>query len=85
MYKIKNKELPANLLKHFSQVGDNKGYKLRNVDEFSIKYVRTKQRSQCLSFYGVKLYNSLPSSLTSLKHWRLFKKKYTVFLIKTYT
>ena len=85
MYKVKNNQLPISLVKHFSIAGDKSCHVLRNKNEFCIKYVRTTQRSQCLSYYGVKLFNSLPNALTSQKNVYLFKKKYTALLLNTYT
>ena len=72
MYKVKNSQLPISLAKHFSKAGDKSCCVLRNKDELCIEYVRTTQRSQCLSYYGVKLFNSLPNALTGQKNVYLF-------------
>ena len=85
MYRIRKNDIPINLAKHFAQSWENKSYSLRNKEKFKINYIRTTQRSHSLSSYGVKLYNSLPESLTSLKHKHIFKRKYTVSLINMYT
>ncbi len=85
MYKIHSKELPPNLLDKFNLVGDTGRYVLRNHDKFKVKHKRTTKMAHCLSSYGVKLYNSLPTSLTSLKNVLLFKRKYTSYLINQYT
>ena len=75
MNKVTNSQLPISLAKHFSRAGDKSCQVHRNKDEFCIKYVRTTQRSLCLSYYGVKLFNSLPKALTSQETVYFFKKK----------
>ena len=47
------------------------------------KFVRTRQKQFCISFSGVKLWNSLDDSTKNSKTINSFKKKYKCKLLAT--
>ena len=84
MYKAFHLELPESLQRMFNLHKDTGCYKLRNFDKFKVCFAHTKHKANCLSIYGVSLFNSLPSSLTSTRSVMLFKKRYVRMLIINY-
>ena len=85
MFKVHNNQLPLNLQNKFSLVKDTEKYSLRCQNKFKMNYVRTTRMSHCISTYGVKLYNSLPESITSKKNILSFKSNYVKFLLQYYS
>ena len=84
MYKAYNMQLPVNLQNKFSLVKNTERYTLRCHDEFKVNHTRTTQMSQCISSYGVRLYNSLPDTLRNKKQIVSFKSKYVKLLLNQY-
>ena len=84
MYKALHLELPTNLQKMFILHKDTDCYKLRSFDKFKVCFARTNHKANCLSIYGVSLFNSLPNSLTSARSIMSFKKRYMKILIDSY-
>ena len=69
------KVLPMNIQQKFMSNVDNK-YCLRSKDKFKVKFARTTLKSNCISIYGVKLYNSLSKSIIEAKNVFCFKNMY---------
>ena len=65
MFRISNNNVPVNIRKYFSL--ENTEYGLRQSEKFQVKFVRTTRKSQCLSVYGVKLFNMLDQSSKQTK------------------
>ena len=82
MFRVSKKDVPLNIQKYFSLNHGN--YGLRHSDKFQVKFVRTTRKSQCLSAYGVKLYNDLDQSLKQTKALGRFKKLLKRRLISKY-
>ena len=83
MYKARNKLLPINIQDLF----DNKeklAYNLRGGNKFLTKHARIKTKSMCVSVIGVKIWNSLESSIVSAKSLCHFKKLYKKFIFSEY-
>jgi hypothetical protein len=83
MYKAYHLQLPVNLQALFNFSKDLNSYTLRNNDTFHVNYARTSIKCKCISIYGVKLFNSLPKSLTSAKTVIIFKIRYKKHLSET--
>ena len=64
--RIKNTDL-AYIQQKFMINVDNK-YCLRSKGKFKVKFARTTLKSNCISIYGVKLYNSLSKSIIEAKN-----------------
>ena len=76
MYKAYNNSLPNNIQKLF--VLYDSMYLTRQKFVFKQKYACTNLKTMCISNNGVKLWNSVDSSLIHCKSVHLFKKNYTV-------
>ena len=65
MFRVRNNNVPVNIEKYFCLKATR--YGLRQSENFQVKFVRTTRKSQCLSVYGVKLFNKLDQSLKQTK------------------
>ena len=59
--------LPPNVQRYFSNNLDS-AYSLRSNSLFKVSRARTAVKSYCLSVYGVKVFNSLPTNIVSAKN-----------------
>ena len=84
MFTAYRMELPSNLQCKFSLCHDQSKYNLRSRNKFKVSYVRTRKKQQCLSVLGVKLFNSLPISITSSPNIHLFKKHLKNHILEQY-
>ena len=75
MFKAYHMLLPQTLQNYFS-LNRNDRYNTRQTCNFQQKFVRTRQKQLCISYSGVKLWNSLDDTLKNCKTIDLFKKKY---------
>ena len=82
MYKEYNNSLPNNIHKTF--VLYDPTYMTRQKCVFKLKYARTNLSTMCISINGVKLCNSLDSSVIHCKSVHLFKKNYTFEVLHSY-
>ena len=76
MFKVFNKQLPANLLSLFFEHNANKHYNLRTKPDFQIKTVRTKQKQMCISSQGINVWNSIDNHIKSSNVLESFKFEY---------
>ena len=82
LYKAKNKLLPLNIQKLFTErVGV---HSLRGKCNFRVTMVRTKRKSFCISVCGVKLWNSLNVELKECPNIQQFKKRYKECIFTRY-
>ena len=75
------------ILKNIQDLFDNKeklAYNLRGGNKFLTKHARIKTKSMCVSVIGVKIWNSLESSIVSAKSLCHFKKLYKKFIFSEY-
>ena len=56
----------------------------RQKHKFAVKYARTSIKSKCLSVYGVKLWNKVPSSISLDSSFLSFKRNYKSYLLCEY-
>ena len=84
MYKVFNKSLPRNLLERFDIKHENTFYNLRSEHYFKLRFARTTQKQMCLSFCGIKLWNSISKEISKCQTLQLFKSKYKNDLISRY-
>ena len=84
MYKVFNKSLPRNLLERFDIKHENTFYNLRSEHYFKLRFARTTQKQMCLSFCGIKLWNSISEEISKCQTLQLFKSKYKNDLISRY-
>ena len=73
MFKANMKILPVNVQQKFISNTDHR-YCLRNTNRFKVQHARTTLKSNCISIYGVKLFNCLPKSIVEAKNVFCFKK-----------
>ena len=59
-------------------------YSTRHKCKFIQNHARTSLKSMCISVKGVKLWNSLDSSLISCRNIHKFKKQYTDKILNSY-
>ena len=59
-------------------------YSTRQKHKFAVKYARTSIKSKCLSVYGVKLWNKVPSSISLDSSFLSFKRNYENYLLCEY-
>ena len=71
MFKVKQKQLSPNIMKHFIRVEDS--YRTRHTRDFMQVYTRTTHKSKNISVYGVKLWNQLEQSLIDVPSLKAFK------------
>ena len=71
MHKAFYMQLPHNLQVLFNFSRHLNCYKLRSYDKFQVNHTRTNIKYKCISRYGVSLFNSLPSILSSMKKCNL--------------
>ena len=84
MYKVFNKSLPRNLLERFDIKHENTFYNLRSKHYFKLRFARTTQKQMCLSYCGIKLWNSISEEISKCQTLQLFKSKYKNDLISRY-
>ena len=82
VYEAFNNSLPNNI--HKLLVLYDPIYMTRQNCVFKQKCARTYLKAMCISINGVKLWNSLDSSLIHCKSVHLFKKNYTVQVLHSY-
>ena len=83
MYKARNKLLPINIQELFDSK-EKLVYNLRGCNKFLIKHARIKTKSMCVSVIGLKIWNSLESSIVSAKSLCHFKKLYKKIIFSEY-
>ena len=84
MYNANLKLLPANVQQKFTSNIDN-SYTLRSKHKFKVLRARTALKSNCLSIYGVRLFNNLPESIISAKNLFIFKRMYKQIKLDSYS
>lgn len=77
LFKATRLGLPNNLQKRFIIFKESK----RKDRVFKVVYSRTTLKSQCISIYGPKLFNSLPSSIKLCVSYGQFKRCLKVYLL----
>ena len=82
MYKARKNMLPQNIQILFR---DREGrYQLRGENNFRVNKIHTTRKSFCISFCGVKLWNSLGEDLKQCASLQQFKKKYKEHVFEGY-
>ena len=71
MYRANKNDLPQSVQKHF--VYANNMYSLRQMGNLKKNLIRTTRKSQCISIYGVRLYNEFNAELKNAKNINRFK------------
>ena len=84
MYKAKYESLPSNIQQLFTNKQESLYYSTRQKHKFAVKYARTSIKSKCLSVYGVKLWNKVPSSISLDSSFLSFKRNYKSYLLCEY-
>ena len=82
MFKAYHNELPDSLQEMFNlhvQI-----YDTRQKYTFSVHRAHTNVKSMCISIYGVNLWNSLHTTITSSRSLRVFKTMYKLHIISMY-
>ena len=82
MFKAYHIKLPNNLQNLF--IKRTPLHSTRSTHQFIREDVRINTRAMTLSIYGVKLWNSLPTSITSLTSCHVFKRLYVNKLLMKY-
>ena len=83
MYKAKYESLP-NIQQLFTNKQDSLYYSTRQKHKFAVKYARTSIKLKCLSVYGVKLWNKVPSSIRLDCSFLSLKRNYKNYLLCEY-
>ena len=79
MYKAYNDMLPYNLQIYFEKSNCR-----RQIQCFKQKFVRTTKKQHCISYCGVKFWNSLDDNLQMRNTVYLFKKSLKKVLLSSY-
>ncbi len=83
MYKAHMRVLPVNIQTKLISNRSN-DYCLRNRNKFKVRHARTNLKANCLSIYGVKVFNNLSKGLTEAKNVFCFKRLYKKEVFETY-
>ena len=83
-YTAKYESLPSNIQQLFINKQEISCYSTRQKHKFAVKYARTSIKSKCLSVYGVKLWNKVPSSISLDSSFLSFKRNYKSYLLCEY-
>ncbi|KAK0140685.1 hypothetical protein N1851_022323 [Merluccius polli] len=78
MYKAKNKQLPGNIQRLFTE--REGGYNLRGELNMKQHYARTNIKSMCISICGVVLWNGLEEKIKQSINVIEFKKMYKKYI-----
>ena len=84
MYKAYNGQLPANVQCKFEFNRNITNYNLRNKCNFKTNYSRTCKKSRCLSVYGIKVFNELPTDIKDAVNIMHFKGQLKNMVFKKY-
>ena len=79
MFKASKCSLPCNVQKLFAKV--ETGYTLRSKGNFTKMHIRTAKKAQCISVYGVNLFNKLNDSIKNAKNLSIFKRLFKNILL----
>ncbi len=82
MFKANHNDLPDSLQEMFNlyvQIFDT-----RQKYTFSVHRAYTNVKSMCISIYGVKVWNSQHTTITSCKRLQVLKNVYKLHIISTY-
>ena len=84
VFKSRNNLLPRNLQKMFKDKEEGK-YNLRRKEDLQQPFVRTTQKSMCISVCGVTLWNELPEEIRHTNSMSQFKRQYKKTIFKKYS
>ena len=82
MYKARNKQLPDNIQKLFTD--REGGYDYRGNLNFRTRIVRTTMKRMCTSVSGVKVWNKLSQELKQCPSMSVFKKRLRLMIFNKY-
>ena len=83
MFKVRNKLLPVNILAMFRE--REGGYELRWVRNLKQASVQTTRKAMCISFCGVKIWNSLTEEIKDSTNIFQFKKRLKANVVAKYS
>ena len=81
MFKAFNNQLPTQLLSLFTKYKDIHSRDSINAFNFLVSRAQNKLSYDCISVYGVKIWNSLPIKLKQINSICLFKKELKCVLL----
>ena len=84
VFKASRNILPPTIQGQFTE-RNSEGYNLRGSGKLIPPAIRTTRRSMCVSVCGVRLWNSLGSSLKQSSHIHQFKAKFKEMLLLQYS
>ena len=84
MYKAHKKCLPVNLQTNFNMIL-GLAYDTQQSKNIRQVFARTTQKANCISVYGVKLWNALQENIKTLQNIHIFKKLYKNEIFKKYS
>ena len=82
MFKASKYSLPYNVQSLFCKL--DSGYTLRSKGNFSKMHVRTTKKAQCISVYGVNLFNNLNNAIKNAKNIFVFKRRFKKYTLLKY-
>lgn len=85
MFHYHNNTLPTHFFSMFQTNNDVHAYSTRTANHYRTHFCRTNIKKQTILFQGPKLWNSLPSSITSLCSLNSFKRKLIDLLLEKQT
>ena len=83
-YKAKNASLPSNIQQLFTNKQESSYYSMRQKHQHTVQYAKTNIKSNCLSVYGVILWNKVSSSISLDSSFLSFKRNYKNYLLCKY-
>ena len=84
VFKSRRNLLPKNLQKMFKDKEEGR-YNLRRKEELQQPFVRTTQKSMCISVCGVTLWNEVPEEIRQSNSIPQFKHQYKKIIFKKYS
>ena len=79
MFKASRNLLPSNLQSHFKVL--NNKYNTKQCGNFKLNFCRTVKKQMCISYMGVKCWNSIDKRIKDSKDISIFKKKFKQSLL----